>query len=169
MSSTGTNFMNHLGLSSRPSLRELRTTLKDISIDARKKSRTLWERHHRTDSSSAKRMAIFFARVHLAAFSNYKAIDSVRRGSLSFNNVENTCILQVYRALDAKGAVSGPDQPQAAKETLENYTHATDAARVAMFQVLANFHNPDKKSVCAKVGFDYFEIGKESQCQLPSI
>jgi hypothetical protein len=159
--------MNHLGLSSRPSLSELRITLKDISIDARKESRSLWERHHRTDSSSAKRMAIFFARVHLAAFSNYKAIDSIRRSSLSFNDVENTCILQVYRALDAKDAVSGPDQPLLAKDTLENYTYATDAARVAMFQVLANFHNPDKKSVCAKVGFDYFEIGKESQCHLP--
>ena len=161
--------MNHLGLSSQPSLRELRMTLKDISINARIESRTLWERHHRTDSSSAKRMAIFFARVHLAAFGNYKAIDSIRRSSLSFNDVENTCILQVYRALDAKDAVSGPNQSQVAKETLENYTYATDAARVAMFQVLANFHNPNKKSVCAKVGFDYFEIGKESQCQLPSI
>jgi hypothetical protein len=144
-------------------------TLKGISIHARKESRTLWERHHRTDSSSAKRMAIFFARVHLAAFSNYKAIDSIRRGSPSFNDVENTCILQVYRALDAKGAVSGPGQPQVANDTLENYTYATDAARVAMFQALANFHNPDKKSVCATIGFNYFEIGKESQCQLPGI
>jgi hypothetical protein len=35
--------------------------------------------------------------------------------------------------------------------------------------VLANFHNPDKMSVCASIGFNYFEIGKESQCQLPSI
>jgi hypothetical protein len=169
MSSTGTAPVTRVSHTPRPSLKGLRRTLKRISKDATKVSEDPQRCHQDCDNLSAQRLKVVYTRLQLAAFSNYTAMNSLRRRSQSFDNVENTCLTQVYRALDAQTALSGPNQTDLAKAALDLYTDTTDAARVAMFQVLADFHNPDKKSVCAKVGFDYFEIGKESQCQLPSI
>jgi hypothetical protein len=169
MSSTGTTHVTHVSHTPRPSLDDLRRTLKRIVKHAIKVSKDPRRWHQDCDDLLADRLKVVYTRLHMAAFSNSTAMDTLRRGSQSFINVENTCLTQVYRALDAQTALSGLVQTHLAKADLDLYTSTADAARVVMFQVLANFHNPDKKSVCAKVGFDYFEIGKESQCQLPSI
>jgi hypothetical protein len=169
MSSTGTIPLTRVSHTPRPSLKDLRRTLKRIFKDATKVSEDPQRWHQDCNNLSAQRLEVVYTRLHLAAFSNYTAMNSLRRSSQSFDNVENICLTQVYRALDAQTALSGPNQTDLAKAALDLYTDTTDAARVAMFQVLANFHNPDKKSLCASIGFDYFEIGKESQCQLPSI
>jgi hypothetical protein len=169
MSSTRTTPVTRVSHTPRPSLKNLRRTLKRIYKDATKVSEDPQRWHQDCDEISAQRLEAIYTRLQLAAFSNYTAMNSLRRSSQSFDNVENICLTQVYRALDAQTALSGPNQTDLAKAALDLYTDTTDAARVAMFQVVADFHNPDKKSVCAKVGFDYFEIGKESQYQLPGI
>lgn len=169
MSSTGTTPVTHVSHTPRPSLKDLRRTLKRIFDDATKVSEDPQRWHQDCDDLLAERLRVVYTRLHNAAFSNYTAMDSLRSGSQSFINVENTCLNQVYRELDAQTALSGPDQTDLARAALDLYTDTTDAARVAMFQALANFQNPDRKSVCATIGFNYFEISKESQCQLPGI
>ena len=169
MSSIETSPVTHVSHTPPTSLKDLRRTFKRIIKHAAKVSEDPQRWHRDCDDLLAQRLKVVYTRLHMAAFSNYTAMNTLRRGSQSFTNVENTCLTQVYRALDAQTALSGSAQTDLAKADLDLYTDTTDAARVAMFQLLANFHNPDKKSVCAKVGFDYFEIGKESQCQLPGI